>query len=150
MNISFTLRKTLLLLMVLVSSIGVSSAQNLEGMPVSTDYAGIIWRSPTEIGPILTNEHTRVAGVLSNQSLPAPDRAIYTAYSQLVDKIQNELPNSSPSGFAEMAVKSFTEILNQAPKDPVMKYIHAGLFRQQFDLLIEQLVEPNRPKAVTH
>lgn len=148
MNNSYTLRIFLPAFVLLTLSFGSLKAQNpLDGMPDSTTYVGITWKSNADIAPTLIAERTRVNNLLTNPSLPATDKAILAAYGMMIDNIQENLNASNSGTFADIAITSFNKVLEFAPSDPVLKYLHPGLFKMQFDLLLEQLAEPHQPHA---
>jgi|WetSurMetagenome_2_1015567.scaffolds.fasta_scaffold305050_1 hypothetical protein len=117
-------------------------------IPVAKDYVGMKWKTTPDLISTFAIEHNQNQIILASSGLQATDVAIYTAYDHLLIYIQADLPGGIP--LQEIAVANFQKVVDEAPADATLKYLHVGSLRNLFNQLIEKMALPNTPIPINH
>lgn len=144
---------TLLLPVAFMFSVTVGFSQSnavspVSEIPVVKDFEGIKWKSTPALLVTLSEEHNQNLFLLSTPGLQPTDIANYTAYDKLIAYIQADI--TSGQKLEEIAVSNFQRVVDEAPADPVIKYLHVGSLRNAFNQLIEKMALPNTPTPFNH
>lgn len=140
------IRMTALLFLALSLSGADSLLAQTSILPSAEELAAQHWKANAEVSATLTAEHSVFAPLIADPSVQVVDKATYKAYDRLLSYMENDLPGGDPMHV--IAINSFKQVMEEAPNDAEIKYMHEGLFRQYFDQLMEKLTTVDTPTAV--
>ncbi|MFN4081765.1 MAG: hypothetical protein ACK4NS_12765 [Saprospiraceae bacterium] len=99
--------------------------------------ASVIWKSNVQFDQVVAELESHTQVFLQDVQLPEADRALFNAYSRLLQYLQQRVSAGSPVGLA--LAQSYERVLEEASKDPILAAMPEGALANLLPTLIESL-----------
>lgn len=109
------------------------------------DLSGILWKSVPAMEETFVSEKARMDVALTQTDLSLSDRALYLSYQRLLDYVRTGVQGGAPVN--EVIVQEYEKVLEEAPKDVVLKHLPDGVLITYIPGLVEALAETPTPAA---